>query len=75
MAKTTLRKKSGAGGTTSLLSDYPTKLQYGTGTKTDTQINGTEEKAPPPPNPSHLYPINAQQRRQEHKMDKRQSLQ
>ena len=42
MAKTTLRKKSGAGGTTSLLSDYPTKLQYGTGTKTDTQINGTE---------------------------------
>ena len=27
------------------------------------------------PNPSHLYAINTQQRRQEHKMDKRQSLQ
>ena len=54
-------------------SDYTTQLPYGTGTKTDTQINGTEEKAPQ--NPTHVYVINIQQRRQEYKMDKRQSLQ
>ena len=45
IAKAVLRKKNGAGGITFLTSDYTTKLQssrqYGTGTKTEIQTNGT----------------------------------
>jgi len=52
MAKTILRKKNGAGGTAFPLSDYSTKLWNGTGTKTGTQISGTEERASQTP---HTY--------------------
>ena len=49
IAKAILRKKNGTGGSTCLTSDYTTKLQssrqYGTGTKTETYINGTKQKA------------------------------
>ena len=45
-AKGVLRKKNGAEESTFLTSDYTTKLQssrqYGTGTKTEIQINGTK---------------------------------
>ena len=43
------KKKNETEGSHSLASDYTTKLQlskqYGTSTKTDTQINGTEQTA------------------------------
>ena len=49
IAKEVLRKKNGIGGINLLTSDYTTKLQssrqYGTGTKTEIQINGTRQKA------------------------------
>ena len=45
IAKAVLTKKNGAGGITFLTSDYTTKLQssrqYGPGTKTEIQTNGT----------------------------------
>ena len=48
-AKTILSKKNGTGGINLPASDYTTKLQssrqYGTGTKTKIQINGTKQKA------------------------------
>ena len=48
IAKTILRKKNGAGGMM-LSSDYTTKLKsskpYGTGTKTEIQINRIGQKA------------------------------
>ena len=47
--KAILRKKNGTGGINLLTLDYTTKLQsskqYGTGTKTEIQINGTKQKA------------------------------
>ena len=49
IAKAVLRKKKGAGGINLPDSDYTTKLQssrqYGTGTKTEVQTNGTRQKA------------------------------
>ena len=47
IAKAILRKKNGTGGI-NLTSGYTTKQQsrqYGTGTKTEIQINGTKQKA------------------------------
>ena len=48
-AKTILKKKNGAEEWSSLTSDYTTKLQsskqYGSGTKTETYISGTGQKA------------------------------
>ena len=45
IAKAVLKKKNGAGGINFLTSDYTTKLQssrqYGAGTKTEIQTNGT----------------------------------
>ena len=49
IAKGVLRKQNGAEETSVLFSDYTTKLlssrQYGTGTKTEIQNNGTRQKA------------------------------
>ena len=49
IAKVILRKKNGTGGINLPDSDYTTKShssrQYGTGTKTEIQINGTKQKA------------------------------
>ena len=49
IAKAILREKNGTAGIVLLTSDYTTKLQssrqYGTGTKTEIQINGTRQKA------------------------------
>ena len=60
----------------SLTLDYTTKpqssKQHGTGTKTDTQINGKGQKAP---KLTWLQSINLGQRRQEYSMEKRQILQ
>ena len=49
IAKAILRKKNGTEGINCLTSGYTTNLQssrqYGTGTKTEIQINGTKQKA------------------------------
>ena len=49
IAKAILRKKNGTGQINFLTSGYSTQQQssrqYGTGTKTETQVNGTKQKA------------------------------
>ena len=73
MAKTILRRKNRAGGTA-----FPAfRLYYKASEWHWHKIRHTDQgnRRESPPNPSHLYSINTQQRRQEHKMDKRQSLQ
>ena len=49
IAKAVLRKKNGAEESTLLISDFTSKIQpsrqYGTGTKTEIQTNGTRQKS------------------------------
>ena len=58
IAKAILRKKNGTGQINFLTSGYSTQQQssrqYGTGTKTETQVNGTKQKAHNPHTYGHL---------------------